>query len=320
MPVVSAHRIWPFPHIPYCIGNDQSTENTKKLEAWVTGFNDQLGYALLKPHAKEASRLLLKVGGGKSENIGYEAGETLVTGSSAATLHHEILHALGFHHEQYHQLFPWNDADTTWESDATTWNHALHAAWAKAYATGLAGRMEDLLGKAKTSDKSSTSLASLGLDVAPKKPATLQPKKAHDLSGLNLDVSIVSHKPQGKGTKGSGPVLPLAPKLPDSGLVDSQTTKTAAANVAQQLKARKACVDEPKIEHSDAGADLDAVMMYSEARKAAESCFAGSQGAKHKPVGANQRNSGKCQLGAKTLSNDEVAALKKYYPQKAKQD
>ena len=61
-------------------------------------------------------------------------------------------------------------------------------------------------------------------------------------------------------------------------------------------------------------------MMYPESMRAVLQCYTGSGAAVRKPIGAAEYRSGKCPIGSKTLGNAEVAAIRKYYPRKAKLD
>lgn len=242
MPVFSVDKRWPFKQIPVRIYDKSTEKEHSDIQSWVQDFNLQLGYKLLDDAATNPSSwLLLKTGGGKSEQIGYKPGETLVTANKLSSMHHEIMHALGFHHEQYHSQYPWNDKFK----------------WA----------------------------------LPPKEKSFLSPKENK------------RWKTKGDTTNKSWNYLLYQELL---GNYKNEF------GVDTQLDYRANRIDDPNTDHSESGCDFDALMMYSQSRDAALACEE-LKDASDKPEWT-KRTSGKCQKGEKTLSNDEVIALQRFYP------
>jgi hypothetical protein len=100
---------WPNSRVPYVIvggGPDPET--------WFGQVNACVGFGLLVPRqATDISYLQLTIGAhSKSEAIGYLGnGMQTIGGTTKHTVIHELLHALGFKHEQLHRRFPWDDTD-----------------------------------------------------------------------------------------------------------------------------------------------------------------------------------------------------------------
>jgi hypothetical protein len=96
---------WPSSRIPYTI-----REKAQLIEPWLQEVNTCLGYALLVTKENtDQNYILVDSGAGRSENIGFKGGMQTITAMDKEQMQHELFHALGFHHEQYHRDFPWDD-------------------------------------------------------------------------------------------------------------------------------------------------------------------------------------------------------------------
>lgn len=104
MAVISPHKAWPDSRVPY-------VADTPETEKWLLEINHVIGFPLLVEKGISDSDYLQAVKGarGGSETIGYIKGKGAhgITGAHKATMQHELLHALGFHHEQLHSKGPW---------------------------------------------------------------------------------------------------------------------------------------------------------------------------------------------------------------------
>lgn len=104
MAVISPHKAWPDSRVPY-------VADTRETEKWLLEINHVIGFPLLVEKGISDSDYLQAVKGtrGGSETIGYTKGKGAhgITGAHKATMQHELLHALGFHHEQLHAKGPW---------------------------------------------------------------------------------------------------------------------------------------------------------------------------------------------------------------------
>ncbi|WOD15885.1 zinc metalloprotease [Paraburkholderia kirstenboschensis] len=105
MSVIVRNNRWPSNRVPYEIVGE-----TKAAE-WFRQLNDCVGHQLLVPRlASDVSYVRYTVGGySKSETIGFKGGMQTIGGTDKHTVMHELLHALGFQHEQLHKGFPWDD-------------------------------------------------------------------------------------------------------------------------------------------------------------------------------------------------------------------
>lgn len=91
-----------------------SRERGLPVETWFQEVNAAIGFALLVPKQQDdLSFVELTVGAySKSEEIGCKGnGKQTIGGSKKFTVIHELLHALGFMHEQLHRNLPWDDTD-----------------------------------------------------------------------------------------------------------------------------------------------------------------------------------------------------------------
>ena len=144
MAVISKTKRWLNSRVPYVV--DPASDEINK---WVIEINKALGYDLLVAKGtSDINYIKVAKGGGKSESIGcLSRGAQTVSANQKRSMQHEILHALGFHHEQLHKGFPWNDDDPTisavnrmfsWKDQMTTdWNKEL---WSKLSGGTLGGQ------------------------------------------------------------------------------------------------------------------------------------------------------------------------------------
>lgn len=103
MAVISPQKIWPDARVPY-------VAETPEIDGWLREINAAVGFPLLVPKGKSDSDYIsAERGAGKSETIGYrkEKGKHKITAGNKFSMQHELLHALGFHHEQLHRDGPW---------------------------------------------------------------------------------------------------------------------------------------------------------------------------------------------------------------------
>lgn len=101
---------WPSSRVPYVI----QANGGLPVETWFQEVNAAIGFALLVPKQHDdLSFVELTVGGYSiSEDIGCKGnGKQTIGGSNKFTIIHELLHALGFKHEQLHRNLPWDDDD-----------------------------------------------------------------------------------------------------------------------------------------------------------------------------------------------------------------
>ncbi|CAN5532163.1 hypothetical protein BH09PSE5_BH09PSE5_44860 [soil metagenome] len=109
MSVILRGSRWPGSRVPYVI-NDGSLMHDR----WFEEVNAAMGYRfLLRARSGDASRLVLTVGAmSRSEVIGWSGrASQAIGGTDKQSVVHELLHALGFKHEQLHRHFPWDDED-----------------------------------------------------------------------------------------------------------------------------------------------------------------------------------------------------------------
>jgi hypothetical protein len=103
MPVISPHKLWPYSRVPY-------VAQTPEIESWLLEINSAIGFPLLVSKGiSDVDYIAASTGSGKSESIGYvkNVGKYTITASKKFSMQHELMHALGFHHEQLHKGGPW---------------------------------------------------------------------------------------------------------------------------------------------------------------------------------------------------------------------
>jgi len=112
----NSNKRWPT-KVPYTIAEDSGDVAKNSVKE----INDAVGFELLIPKkSTDKAYLTIKAGTAGSSPIGYSGGELKVF--APAKMHdmvHEILHALGFGHEQYHKEYPWDDGQATWNYSKT---------------------------------------------------------------------------------------------------------------------------------------------------------------------------------------------------------
>lgn len=100
--------------VPYTITTD--IQNIAKNS--IAEINEAVGFDLLVEKAStDTAYLKIKTVAeavGSSKSIGYRNEAIGVTANTQETMIHELLHALGFGHEQYHKDYPWADGNKTW--------------------------------------------------------------------------------------------------------------------------------------------------------------------------------------------------------------
>lgn len=109
MSVIVRHNRWANSRVPYVI-----TPENPQVEGWFREVNVAVGFPLLaRKLATDINHVELIIGGAsKSEVIGCKgAGMQKIGGTSKHTVLHELLHAIGFKHEQLHRKLPWDDTD-----------------------------------------------------------------------------------------------------------------------------------------------------------------------------------------------------------------
>jgi len=103
--------------IPYLISQDVGMQE-EDVKNWINFFNQELTYALLIQKEGEQSDnkpyILFHY---KNCQAGHSVigkpdhGNRKVEFDNKETFYHELLHALGFNHEQYHKKYPWDRND-----------------------------------------------------------------------------------------------------------------------------------------------------------------------------------------------------------------
>lgn len=134
MPLMLTQLTWPGARVPYQVAAARRDE----LQTWIDHFNADVGAAILVPRKAEADYIEVAIGAGNSGQVGKKGGKQDVTGGTEEVMYHELMHVLGFHHEQYHWRFPWDHSDPDpkigvgWamrgnvKPRANTWNALLY--------------------------------------------------------------------------------------------------------------------------------------------------------------------------------------------------
>lgn len=109
MPVVNINNLWSDSRVP--IVYDASLR--KQTEPWIQEVNEAVGYELMvEKEDSDTSWIKVVPGKGRSEQIGCAGkGEQTISGQDQFSMQHELMHALGFHHEQLHEDYAWDDSD-----------------------------------------------------------------------------------------------------------------------------------------------------------------------------------------------------------------
>jgi len=104
MAVFTPNLAWPGSRVPY-------EADCSETEQWLLEINRVVGFPLLVPKGRSDTDYVLAAqsGHGVSETIGYikSKGAHRISGSRKFVMQHELMHALGFHHEQLHAKGPW---------------------------------------------------------------------------------------------------------------------------------------------------------------------------------------------------------------------
>jgi hypothetical protein len=112
MPVFCRPLAWPNSTIPYEIAQQGAANQRGLLAGAVQEINRSIRYHILvDKRANEPDYLSLHWARGASDAIGHRQGSTDINGETTPMAIHEVMHALGFLHEQYHRYYPWDDTD-----------------------------------------------------------------------------------------------------------------------------------------------------------------------------------------------------------------
>lgn len=107
MSVYDSTTTWTTGYVPYDSTNPDINGYLAMMD-----INRAVGYALFKAKAtSDADYIELKHGGGNAKAIGKKTGKMKVTAGSYRSFIHELMHILGFRHEQYHTSYPWVQTD-----------------------------------------------------------------------------------------------------------------------------------------------------------------------------------------------------------------
>jgi hypothetical protein len=107
MAVINANRVWT-KFVPYLVNKGVDARFRNVIETSIAHINTSAGIRILVPlKGSDMDFLDISSGHEKSESIGYQRGPIIVKATSKRSLIHEILHALGFCHEQLHPNFAW---------------------------------------------------------------------------------------------------------------------------------------------------------------------------------------------------------------------
>ena len=109
MSVITVNKRWQVSKIPYTI-----EPYNVNVETWLQEINAAVGYDILTwkhPNDNDYVKATYGEGSGSSETIGKKGGVQTIGGDNVHTMIHEMLHALGFFHEQLHKKYPWDDND-----------------------------------------------------------------------------------------------------------------------------------------------------------------------------------------------------------------
>jgi hypothetical protein len=272
MPVLSPHKLWPNKRVPYEAADPE-------IEQWLLQINAATKLTLLVRRAPaDPDYVSAKRGGGKSESIGYipNCGKYKVTADNLFSMQHEILHALGFHHEQLHSKGPWGVFGTK-AATKDKIDPKLMAAWGK---TML--RPEQLI--APPSDNPDRVQTAAG--AALQQSLLKQPRAADAEEKLGRKPQLDQERP------------PVERKRRNSdttgGLVRMDSNQQA---IDAHMNSYAAAVGDNKVSHY-LECDFDSVMMYSEMANAVAAVG----------LKKNMHRSGKHPL-APCMSNSDVQAL-----------
>ncbi len=157
MPVIEKNKKWRT-HVPY-----QNQTNYPAVAAAIEAINAAVEWELLRPRTDETDYLLLKSGGHHHSAVGRQGGKQDVAVSDCRfTAVHEIMHGLGFHHEEKHAGFPWKGSTENWSN----FNVEKLDPWDRKIFDSLKKKSSDFGARAKIKDfkasASSTTMQSLG--------------------------------------------------------------------------------------------------------------------------------------------------------------
>ncbi|MHC4269817.1 MAG: M12 family metallopeptidase [Planctomycetota bacterium] len=107
MSIYDSTTTWTNGYVPY----DSTSPDINGYLAMMD-INRAVGYALFRPKTtSDTDYVELKHGGGSAKGIGKSTGKRKVTAGSYRSFLHELMHVLGFRHEQYHTSYPWVQPD-----------------------------------------------------------------------------------------------------------------------------------------------------------------------------------------------------------------
>ena len=102
-------KFWPHP-VPYKPCDDKTVKDAIAL------INKAVGFDVFVPHEQQTNVVTFAIGSTRScSAIGCQTGPqeiSLKQGSDTFSCVHEMMHCLGFEHEQFHKEYAWDAADT----------------------------------------------------------------------------------------------------------------------------------------------------------------------------------------------------------------
>jgi hypothetical protein len=118
MPVIKRNQWWPNSRVPYTFKEGPygafTLQEVEAIKGYIGEINKAVGYELLEPRLDSDPNYIEVVkaqnGSGFSQEKGYvgKGKQMVYVPNVKDVVQHEILHALGFYHEQQHRDYPWS--------------------------------------------------------------------------------------------------------------------------------------------------------------------------------------------------------------------